>query len=592
MEDNFHLRDFLKNIEKYLKAGDAAALVEGEWGTGKTTILRECLPRNSIVLVSLADKSNPHEVYRELFFACAKGRGKFHRFSERLKDAALTARGFGSLAHLVPIEIKLQPEDFDSKIVVLDDLERSSLSIEELVGVIIRLTEILSVRVVLASNISQLDDKFSSLQEKVIGRRFQVTAPIEKVVDAEVEAIETPGTKDFIRNHRDAFIGIFNTSGVVSLRVLKRAIKEVVALVEDIENDQSVSDSVVSNAAQQIFICATIFMGGCDPLNSLLNEDEPIEGDNYLSKLELANTYGTEVFISALPDGVIYDRIVRGQRDAVSVQNAIIEVSAQQTGHSPGMSEWRALSSHDTISDEIILENLKASLELLNNYQVVNLGLIAHFVSIYMLHSRTGLVESTYEELEEKFVAYVIELVKAGTLEGVNDLNDHGYRNDSWGGYSFYVLEEYRSYFESFVHRVEIEIEEMQEEAHNKATAKVLQNKNSAEDLKVFLTEFKNSGGGTDLDALTSIEPSEFFNWLMSLPRQELGKLFSEYRISLKHASSQDANRWLESVISLAQNEYNNLSKSKQYTLSRFFRFVIGVEINSNNAGENQDSTS
>lgn len=164
MQDNLFLRDFLKKIESNLIPGDAAVLIEGDWGTGKTTLIRECLPKDAMIIVSLADKSTPEAVYRELFFSCAKGRGRALRMTERAKEAAINMRGFGSLAHLLPLDIKLQPEDFEGKVVVLDDLERSSIGIEQLVGVIIRLTEILSARTILASNIDKLDRRFSSLQ--------------------------------------------------------------------------------------------------------------------------------------------------------------------------------------------------------------------------------------------------------------------------------------------------------------------------------------------------------------------------------------------------------------------------------------------
>lgn len=413
----------------------------------------------------------------------------------------------------------------------------------------------------------------------MIGRRFQVLAPIEKVVDSELERITSEETKAFLNEQRSVFVGIFNASGIVSLRVLKRAIREVVALIDGIDFKDGISKPVVSNACQQLFICSTIFMGGVDPLTSLISENRPNEDDDYVSKLDLANQYGSEVFISALPDDLVYDRVVKGHRDPVRVQNEIENVSGQQTDSFIGFEEWRTLSSHDTISDVSIIDALTQSLQLLGGQKIIHLGLIAHFASIFMLHSKTGLYQSTYEEIENLFVQYVVELVEVEALQEINFFNENSFGNNSWGGYSFYVLEEYRPYFSNFIERVKAEILQIQQDFLSQDSAKILDNKDSAEELYLFLSQYRSERGGSDLDALVSIEPSAFFTWLVSLPRQELGKLFSDHRLSFKNVSSEEKRRWLRSLISVARNEYLNLDPSKSYTMSRFFRFVIGVEL-------------
>jgi KAP family P-loop domain len=133
---NAHLADYIKYFSS-LKEPGFAVLITGEWGTGKTYLMRQLLPwegdNKKSYYVSFFGLKNAAEVDAAIY---AEMYPRNSAIQERLKDVGeatrgLSAYGFnaggliGGGANL--ISAYLRKEIDTSKPIIFDDLERSSM---------------------------------------------------------------------------------------------------------------------------------------------------------------------------------------------------------------------------------------------------------------------------------------------------------------------------------------------------------------------------------------------------------------------------------------------------------------------------------
>lgn len=76
--------------------------------------------------------------------------------------------------------------DFSNKIIAFDDLERSKLSVNEILGYINKFVEHKGVKTLILADQSKIDDKkkYDEIKEKVIGRVLDFKADIPQVIDS------------------------------------------------------------------------------------------------------------------------------------------------------------------------------------------------------------------------------------------------------------------------------------------------------------------------------------------------------------------------------------------------------------------------
>ncbi|MCB4862479.1 KAP family NTPase [Sphingobium sp. PNB] len=159
----------LSYIAQYLsKEPTFALMISGEWGAGKTFLVRSVFQgRSDILYVSLNGTAKTSEVIERLYLAA------YPVFADK------TMRALGSIARTVGGVFRLKSDlkfedlfDLDRyKILVLDDIERSLLSPQEILGFINNFVEHDSKHVILIANENELENKpnYKQIREKVVG---------------------------------------------------------------------------------------------------------------------------------------------------------------------------------------------------------------------------------------------------------------------------------------------------------------------------------------------------------------------------------------------------------------------------------------
>ncbi|MEG0758995.1 MAG: P-loop NTPase fold protein [Raoultibacter sp.] len=142
-----------------------AAMIDGEWGSGKTHFIKEyCAQKNGkldngkikAIYISLYSLSSVNELRQGIYGAVAKQYvvGKklvsdtianlFSKTSKKLLDKSL-------------VDMLFYGNELADYIFVLDDLERSSISINEVLGFINNLTETIGAKVIVVANEKEIN---------------------------------------------------------------------------------------------------------------------------------------------------------------------------------------------------------------------------------------------------------------------------------------------------------------------------------------------------------------------------------------------------------------------------------------------------
>ncbi|HBL8879756.1 TPA: hypothetical protein LTW56_004562, partial [Enterobacter cloacae] len=174
---NEHLRSYLSyynglNNPKY------AVLVKGEWGVGKTHLINSILKDNDKFYISLFGLTTIQEVHSAVFVKMYPTRSwmrkilnLFGNSSMKANDITLT---FGPLIGNIANALIKEKVD-NSKPIVFDDLERSSIKLEDLFGAINKYVEHHGCKVIVIAHDDKLNKRLIDKKEKIFGQVIKVS---------------------------------------------------------------------------------------------------------------------------------------------------------------------------------------------------------------------------------------------------------------------------------------------------------------------------------------------------------------------------------------------------------------------------------
>lgn len=190
-----HIETIFKEYISEQKA-NSALLINGVWGSGKTFFLKTTLTEiaksdnQDLVYVSLNGISSIGEIDRAIFLQIVpylKDKSWTKKILQPLSNIAeATSKAFAktSLSELFR-GMSVDMFDFSNKILAFDDLERSKLSVHEILGYINKFVEHKGVKTLVLADESKIEDKkkYDEIKEKVIGRVLDFKADIPQVLD-------------------------------------------------------------------------------------------------------------------------------------------------------------------------------------------------------------------------------------------------------------------------------------------------------------------------------------------------------------------------------------------------------------------------
>lgn len=205
-----------------------AQLITGTWGVGKTYFLnnylntfikgisnpkKENLKYNSIV-VSLFGIRDVEELSIELILAIARTKPNYNK-NKYVYGIYKIIRTIASskninLDNLIKASQIIKEEDLSKYVIILDDFERLSKSIdqESLLGLISMFVDQMNLKVIIFANEIEIKlEKYSSFKEKVIGNTLEFESNIFEAYNEIIKKFtDDISYIDFLRNYKEELI--------------------------------------------------------------------------------------------------------------------------------------------------------------------------------------------------------------------------------------------------------------------------------------------------------------------------------------------------------------------------------------------------
>lgn len=237
-----------------------AVMLKGKWGAGKTYFIRGIIEEWDNISIISESEVNLKSIYISLNGLAKKSeiiellKAKISPFlySKGAKFASDILKGFikstlkidfdydkdgnddGSFnINLDPISIFKSSNDKinGNRILILDDVERCKIPLDELYGFVNDFVEHSQCKVILISDEDKIDEnhtidskfKYSVFKEKIIGQTFEIKPDTDQAINFFLKSVSSDISIHLIES-RDLIIKIFNTSKKDNLRVLQRGI--------------------------------------------------------------------------------------------------------------------------------------------------------------------------------------------------------------------------------------------------------------------------------------------------------------------------------------------------------------------------------
>lgn len=242
-----------------------AILLSGSWGCGKTHFIEAWCAKYiesvsnknnenknkkyiSPIKVSLFGTSSISDVYERIRESLNPNLFKIAKLGGKVISAA--SKAFLSTDLLegseVPIETNLAIWDGFNKdikgcrLFIIDDLERSRVSIVEILGLVDMFLNVYNFHVIIIGDERHLQEtaktEYNQYKEKIIGQTLVVEKDSSAAFDTFTNEIESisKNTADFVRRNKECVLDTFNASDYSNLRSLRQALHQFTFLFEQL----------------------------------------------------------------------------------------------------------------------------------------------------------------------------------------------------------------------------------------------------------------------------------------------------------------------------------------------------------------------
>ncbi|MGL6482653.1 P-loop NTPase fold protein [Aeromonas caviae] len=427
MNINSHV---IENLDNYFELNNPeyAFLISGEWGVGKTYFVDSLIERYKIenkdlkiIKISLFGLKKSSDINDLIFqalhpFLGSKGvrmAGNMIKSAlnfglkvdidgDGVKDGNISA----SLKSTDLTQFFVEPMSKKNFILILDDLERTEISLKEILGYINFLVEISKLKVILISNESQISSedkiKYELFKEKVIGKTFEIKHDFDNVIVKVLNEHKESKLNEHIKTIKD----IYEKSQLKNIRKIKRSIEDFEYLTSKIDKEQIKHGEFYTSLVRCFFTLNMLISTG------KLNEDEirksyPFNDQKNSSQNELTNIY--ELYLKGYPQ--LYsgdawcDFIYRGDYNKIKSDTNELAYFKKEEYHTSPV--WMQLWNYHELEYPHFLE---LSDKLVSEFKSLNEpapNVYLHMVSHMIKFIKSELIDFKIEDVKESAAMFI-----------------------------------------------------------------------------------------------------------------------------------------------------------------------------------------
>lgn len=576
--ESTHLREYLEYYKNLSNPG-YGVLVTGDWGSGKTHQVNEILGPKEIYYISLFGTQTTEEIYSAVF-------ATMHPYKANTKKIAASTNGaglgvgpasiyLGGLLSGVANAIIREQVD-NKKIIVFDDLERSKINTNDLLGVFNKYIEHHNCRVVVLAHDKKITEAFNETKEKVFGQTIAITPQTEKALDSFINEIKDNSNIALIAKFKPVILDIFNQSQAYSLRILKYALEDLVRLYNLLSpTHKSNEDALFEITSLFLALNLDVRAGRLDE-SSLRDRNDSLirfqmacaRNDKPTETPKIYNSYNRyksiDVTSQILNDDTLINILIRGSYLKKNIHESLNQ--SLYFTRPDDLPAWLVFSKFDELSDQ---DSRKAAEKLKTQFEsreIIEAGEILHLFALRFLFSEMKLISSDFTQTEKDCIQYLEDLLNQDKIEPYigYDLMWSERFTRSYGGQGYWVEDSYKEHFSN----IKKHLRAIQERAAKKRYpefSKILLGLMSSDGAKFAEKICHTNSGNNDyaaIDILASIPPSDFVQEWMGSPAKNWKYISRglEERYSADQLSNalKTEKAWITEVISLIDHQIKN----------------------------------
>ena len=442
-----HFLEFYKRVE----SPGYAVLVTGEWGTGKTFQVQQYLSQSERWYVSLFGLASPNEIHSAILSKIDPKLELARSVATTVGAASEKMGGLFAVGSVLPdlanniLRRELKP----CRVLVLDDLERTSLEMKDLLGIINEYVEHKQFRVVLIGNDKELPRQFKRIKEKVIGRTIHVEPQAADALKVFISEEKDKRTGQFLHFHQDHVFHLFSQSGAPSLRVLRQVVQDLGRLRRTLD-DKYVNNSVAMRDLLSIFVSMNIELrtGQLNARDIRKRTKTRLKFAVSFNQREKENNKPPALIVSEhkyelvnfqsdiVSDTVLLDMLVHGRYVQQDIESMLDESSHFLSADD--LPPWKVVIKFDTLDDASVDTGIRRMRDQFENRSIHDPGELLHIFSLMMLMADNNTFEETVEEVADECIEYIDDILEknllpplAADLRMLNELYEahdgHGY---------------------------------------------------------------------------------------------------------------------------------------------------------------------
>lgn len=573
-------------IDYYLKSKNEpgyAVMLKGKWGSGKTWFINEKLKdlkENKLryLYVSLYGMSSITEIEDEFFkqlhpVLSSKTMSLAGKIAKGLLKTTLKidlnadGKNDGSISSTIPeINIPEYLKDTSDCVLIFDDLERSSMKIELVMGYINHYVEHQGYKVIILANEEEIirkdekekiteDISYSRIKEKLIGKTFELLPDLNSALTDFIKKTENTSTKELFEKNSEQIKKLYISSESHNLRHLKQALWDFERFFDHLSSEvKNKEELIVELLKIHLIFTFEIRSGNLDP-KEIKSIKSSILQKNY-SK-ENGSPSNHEIIKSKYPELDVYDLLLedsvwteifdKGIFDKNKIDESLKKTSHFMDQYTPSwVTLWHALILDENKFNETY-QDVKSKLI---NKEYEDIGVLKHVVGLLLWLSSIEVIKYSSE-----IILIQAKLnVQAMKEKKILPPNIHGadkyFAKEFYSGLGFFGKD--LPEWQEFSEYITKEMEDVTSDYHKDSALELLQTMKTDADLFYKRLILTNSPENHYYDSpiLLNIDPDIFVNTLLDLTpssRQTVFFVFAErykhFKISLKPELP-----WLEAI--------------------------------------------
>ncbi len=311
--------ELLKILNDYIEERDTeyAVLISGDWGSGKTFFWKNDISTIISTLKINGEKIRP--VYISLFGYnkvdeiidniviqyCAPHVKKYALFSA-IRNSLLKKLQIDNFKDIIHSMVNL-----NNVVICFDDLERTSITMKDILGYINSLVEHNNFKVVIICDENKINSEdYDKFKEKTIGVTYKFNPDYLKIISAIIDSYRTNiAFYRYLLKNKEIIQNIFNRSEKNNIRVLKHALFIFLKIFHYLfaigpDYPQKYGTEML------IFVLVMSFeLKANNPTNDKIKEIEAYANDDYplLSMMMMERKEGVQIFDQEIHERYYYD---------------------------------------------------------------------------------------------------------------------------------------------------------------------------------------------------------------------------------------------------------------------------------------------